>query len=233
MGKKHIAPVTVVSGTPIEYDHKKLDNVSVIRSFQIDEEATTILKNRKFVDRDIKRYLLHLWYQTALKVPFQKNKTTGKERIKNRPKVLEQLGLEKNEHKKLDRFTKKLKNLKLIVNVIGADGKNVLLLTDLAGDGGGSFLRNLTEDEIQEAMLLLKRYEVEGIPSKTPGKWEWTPKQRARFRNLEKDDYERKNQEEGEDDDDYIDEEVDDDAEAGSDEGSNDGSDESSNATAE
>ncbi|KAI9007407.1 hypothetical protein BC832DRAFT_555333 [Gaertneriomyces semiglobifer] len=170
--------------------------VSVIRSFQIDEEATTILKNRKFVDRDIKRYLLHLWYQTALKVPFQTNKTTGKERIKNRPKVLEQLGLQKNEHKKLDRFTKKLKNLKLIVNEIGKDGKNILLLTDLAGD-------------------------------------EWAPKQRARFRNLEKDDYERKNQEEGEDDDDYIDEEVDEDAEAGSDEGSNDGSDESSNATAE
>ncbi|KAI9017264.1 hypothetical protein BC832DRAFT_544058 [Gaertneriomyces semiglobifer] len=80
-------------------------------------------------------------------------------------------------------------------------------------------------------MVLLKQFELEGIPSKIPRKWEWAPKQRARFRNLEKDDYERKNQKEGEDDDDYIDKEVDEDAEADSNEGSNDGSDESSNAT--
>ncbi|KAI8999652.1 hypothetical protein BC832DRAFT_622920 [Gaertneriomyces semiglobifer] len=206
MGKKHLKTAAPIDGgfKPDISDmvaEKRQKKLNISQCIQIENTGLKAIEAHQLSGLDVKRYLLHTWYYTAVDLPRKKD---GSPRI-NRQKVVDENRL--YDKKQADHLLSKLKNLKHLVDGIGKDGKNILYLTDLAGDGGGSFLRNLTSPQIELGLQLLQQYETEGIPSKDdPSKYIWLPQKKALFRNMYVDDY-------ASDDDDYCDDEDNEDAE--------------------
>ncbi|KAI8994448.1 hypothetical protein BC832DRAFT_596205 [Gaertneriomyces semiglobifer] len=198
-GKKHIKPTATLT---FETDVKTLqlmvdkEGLGLSKCIEIEQKGLNAIKHYQGSALDVQRYLLHTWFHTANTLPSK----GGSPRI-NRKEVMDIFGI--TTKAKADHFIRKLKNLKCLVDMIGDDGKNILYLTDLTGDGSASFLRYLTKDDIRDGLELLRQYEKEGIPAEGKSdKYIWKPNRGALFRNMAVDDYEKNYDDDDDDDDD-------------------------------
>jgi len=82
--------------------------------------------------------------------------------------------------RQFDRYVAKCKNLVKLIEKI--ESTKILFLSDLAGDGGGSMLRDLKMSVIERAVDLLNQYERNGIKSPDGTTYEWEPGQCAMFK---------------------------------------------------